>query len=133
MNRVLRLAIIFAVIEIVFSTASAYVPAYLPRLAGIVSWGDAAIYVAFGLLLTWGNVPNLPVLIVTVAAVAIIDCTVGGTAGYFIRPPRPSTVPYSFLVGMNVMVYPVKSVLWALLGGALAWPFRRIDNPASSV
>lgn len=133
MNRIVRVALIFAIIEVVFSVLSGVLARHVPQLNRKLTWVDAAIYVVFGVLLMSRFTSRLPLIIVAAAAVAVVDCSIGGTLGYSLGPPLQTKVPYALLFTVNFMVYPVKSVLWSLLGAAIAWPFRRVDHQSVEV
>ncbi len=131
MKRLVRLAIVFTIVELVFSACGAPLE-HVAWLHPILPWVDGALYCLLGLLLMMAT-PRWPLIITTAAAVAFIDATVGGSLGYIFGAGPRTAEGFIRFFGPNLAIYPVKSVLWALGGAAAGWPLRRIDNPEAGV
>lgn len=131
MNRIVRVSIAFAVGELIFSTCGGPLER-VSWLHPILPWVDGSIYFLFGIVLMVTASSRWQFIIAAAASVALFDATVGGTLGFFIAGTHRTAESFIRFFGVNLMTYPVKSVLWALGGAALAWPFRHVDAPTES-
>jgi len=131
-KRVVRMAAIFTIFEIVISAFSGFVAKQWPQTRGKLLYVDYVLYAIFGALLAVRGHTRFVIVIATAACVGTVDAMIGGPLGILFGPPQRGRTPLVFILTLNQIVYPTLVVLAAAVGAGAAWPFRRIDNPPPS-